>query len=202
VGGIRLVVGLGNPGPRYERTRHNAGFLVLERILAASGARWTRVGQGDSARDEAVVALGPREIRLARPLGYMNRSGGPVLELLQEQGIEPTEMLVVVDDAALPPGRLRLRAGGGTGGHNGLRSIRNALQTGDHPRLRVGIGAPVDGVDLADYVLEPLSGEPWEELSTAVAAAAEAVELACLQGLTVAMDSFNRDPDSGDSPGS
>lgn len=194
-------MGLGNPGPRYERTRHNAGFLVVARILAASGGRWTRVGEGNSLREEAIIQLGSRELMLARPLSYMNRSGDPILELIQTHGLEPESMLVVVDDAALPPGRIRLRVSGGTGGHNGLRSIRDAIGSGNHPRLRVGIGSPAEGIDLADFVLEPLLGEAWAGLSAAVAIATEVVEVVCLQGLAAGMDAFNRDRDSGEASG-
>lgn len=103
-------------------------------------------------------------------------------------------MLVVVDDVALPAGRLRLRAGGGAGGHNGLRSIRDATGTGDFPRLRIGVGSPAEGVDLADFVLEPLAGDAWAELESVVTAAAEVVEVTISRGLVAAMDAFNRDP--------
>jgi PTH1 family peptidyl-tRNA hydrolase len=197
VDGVRLIVGLGNPGSRYERTRHNAGFLVVERILAAGGGRWSRAGEGGVAREEAAIRLGSRELLLARPLMYMNRSGEPVWDLLQVHGLAPASMLVVVDDAALPPGRLRLRVGGGSGGHNGLRSIQDVTGTNDYPRLRIGIGTPAPGIDLADFVLEQLSGEAWTGLMAVVAAAAEAVEVTVLRGLTAAMDVFNRDPAPG-----
>jgi peptidyl-tRNA hydrolase, PTH1 family len=193
VDGIRLVVGLGNPGSRYERTRHNAGFLVVERILAAGGGRWSRIGRDRLARDEAVVRIGPRDLLLVRPLAFMNHSGEPVKEVLLAHGLESAVMLVVVDDVALPPGRLRLRLGGGSGGHNGLRSIREFAGPGDHPRLRIGIGAPPGEIDLVDFVLEPLAGNAWNDLEMAVAAAVEAVEMICLRGLTAAMDVFNRD---------
>lgn len=191
---IRLIVGLGNPGSRYERTRHNAGFLVVERILRAGRGRWSPAGKGDSVWEEAVIRLGTRELLLARPLMYMNRSGEPVSDLLLAHDLDPASMLVVVDDAALPPGRLRLRIGGGPGGHNGLRSIRDATGTGDFPRLRIGVGSPAAGIDLADFVLEPLSGEAWADFEAVVASATEAVEATISRGLVAAMDAFNRDP--------
>ncbi len=155
---------------------------------------WSPAGKGDSAWEEAVVRLGTRELLLARPLMYMNRSGESVSDLLRVHDVNPASMLVVADDAALPPGRLRLRVGGGSGGHNGLRSIRDATGTGDFPRLRIGVGSPAAGIDLADFVLDPLSGEAWAELAAAVAAAAEVVEVAISRGLVAAMDAFNRDP--------
>lgn len=192
--GIRLVVGLGNPGPRYERTRHNAGFLVVERVLLAGCGRWSPAGKGDSVWEEAVIRLGTRELLLARPLMYMNRSGEPVSGLLRAHDLDPASMLVVVDDAALPPGRLRLRVGGGPGGHNGLRSIRDVMGTGDFPRLRIGVGSPAVEIDLADFVLEPLSGDAWADLEAVVAAAAEVVEVTVSRGVVAAMDAFNRDP--------
>jgi peptidyl-tRNA hydrolase, PTH1 family len=200
--GIRLIVGLGNPGPRYERTRHNAGFLVVERIVAAAGGRWSLAGEGGAVRQEAIVRLGSAEFLVARPLTFMNRSGEPVWDLLQQQNAKPESMLVVLDDAALPPGRLRLRMGGGAGGHNGLRSIRDATGTNDYPRLRIGIGAPAPGCDLADFVLEPLEGDAWADLAAAVAVAADAVVVTAVRGLTVAMDLFNPDPaPAGEDPG-
>ena len=192
--GIRLIVGLGNPGSRYERTRHNAGFLVVERMLIGGGGHWSPAGTGDSLREDAVIRLGPRELLLARPLMYMNRSGEPVSDFLRMHDVSPASMLVVVDDVALPLGRLRLRATGGHGGHNGLRSIRDATGTGDFPRLRVGVGSPAAGIDLADYVLEPLSGDAWADMQAVVAAAAEVVAAAISCGLAAAMDAFNRDP--------
>jgi PTH1 family peptidyl-tRNA hydrolase len=194
VDGIRLIVGLGNPGSRYERTRHNAGFLVVGRFLTAACGTWNRASQGDAVWEEAVIHLGTRELLLARPLMYMNRSGDPVSNLLRVHDVSPASMLVVVDDAALPPGRLRLRGRGGTGGHNGLRSIRDATGTGDFPRLRIGVGFPAEGIDLADFVLEPLSGDAWADLQAVVAAAVEVVEVTISLGLVAAMDAFNRDP--------
>jgi PTH1 family peptidyl-tRNA hydrolase len=194
VDGIRLIVGLGNPGSRYERTRHNAGFLVVERILTTGCGLWSRAGKGDALWEEAAIRFGANEVMLARPLMYMNRSGEPVSDLLRVHDVSPASMLVVVDDAVLPPGRLRLRVGGGAGGHNGLRSIRDATGTGDFPRLRIGVGSPAVGIDLADFVLEPLSGDAWVDLEAVVAAAADVVEVAVSRGLVAAMDAFNRDP--------
>ncbi len=192
--GIRLIVGLGNPGSRYERTRHNAGFLVVERILTGRCRRWFPAGKGESIWEEATIRLGANEFLLARPLMYMNRSGNAVSDLLRVHDVSPASMLVVVDDVALPPGRFRLRVGGGHGGHNGLRSIRDATGTGDFPRLRVGVGSPAAGIDLADFVLESLSGEAWAYMEAVVAAAADVVEVAITRGLVAAMDAFNRDP--------
>jgi PTH1 family peptidyl-tRNA hydrolase len=187
---VRIVLGLGNPGPRYARTRHNAGFLVVDRLRSEAGVRWS----DRDLRQEALVRIGGEEFVLARPLTFMNKSGAAAALLLAEHGVGPREMLVVSDDVALPEGKLRIRSGGGPGGHKGLLSIREEIGAEEFPRLRIGVGAP-EGVDLAEYVLDPLDGEEWERLETAVAEAAEAVRVICLSGLTKAMNRFHRPPE-------
>ncbi len=130
----------------------------------------------------------------------MNRSGEPVRDLLAERSIPPDAMLVVVDDTALPSGRLRFRAAGGAGGHRGLTSIEQALGTSAYPRLRVGIGEPPEGIDMADFVLEPLAGEAWSTVEAATLRAAEAVAVAVIRGLRVAMDACNPGPPAAGEP--
>jgi PTH1 family peptidyl-tRNA hydrolase len=188
---IRAVVGLGNPGPRYERTRHNAGFLVLERFRREAGASWTQRAD----RQEASVDLGTNRLILGRPLTFMNRSGPAVLAFLADRALAPEEVLVVLDDTAIPEGRLRIRPRGGPGGHRGLQSILAELGTEELPRLRLGVGAPPEGEDLADFVLAQLDGPGWERFDEAVGRAAEAVRVLCRHGLEKGMNLFNSGPD-------
>jgi peptidyl-tRNA hydrolase, PTH1 family len=196
---IRAIVGLGNPGPQYERTRHNAGFLVLERLLRDAGGAW--ILQGNGSRADAWLGRGPERLLLSRPLTFMNRSGAAVLDLLSEHAWTPQELLVVLDDAALPEGRLRLRPRGGAGGHRGLESILEHLGTEEVPRLRFGVGLPPDGGDLAEFVLAPLEGADWERMSLVVERAAEAVLLVCRDGLQKGMNHTNPGPEPLGGPG-
>lgn len=186
----RAIVGLGNPGSRYERTRHNAGFLVVERLRSEAGAVW----ETRPDREECLVRLGGAERLLVRPLTFMNRSGLPVSAVLAETGFEPDDLLVVVDDTALPAGRLRFRRRGGPGGHNGLISICESLGSEEFIRLRVGVGPAPPEVDLAVFVLEPLDGEAWSQLEGGVDRAAEAVGCICREGLAAAMNRYNPAP--------
>ncbi len=185
---IRLVVGLGNPGPEYAGTRHNVGFAVVDSLAAQWGLTWEQ-----SKSWQALWAKGPQAI-LVKPLSYMNRSGYPLHAVAQFYKIAPAEMLVVLDDMALELGRLRLRPGGGTGGHNGLESIIVQFGTEDIPRLRVGIGAaPREGA--TDYVLGRFFEEEKAVVQTAVARAADAVKCAIDNGLLSAMNQFNKNPE-------
>ncbi len=187
---IRLVVGLGNPGERYARTRHNAGFLVLDQLRAEGDPSWRRCHD----REETSVTLGGGDLLLVRPITFMNRSGKAVATVLAERGLSPAEMLVVVDDTSLPEGRVRIRESGGPGGHNGLRSITELIGTEDFPRVRLGVGAAPPEVDLADYVLATLDAAEWEALRATVEVAVEAVRLACAEGVRAAMNRFNPAP--------
>ncbi|MEN3029062.1 MAG: aminoacyl-tRNA hydrolase [Aquificaceae bacterium] len=153
---IRLLVGLGNPGKKYERTRHNVGFMVIEEVLRRLKAQ--------KPSEECLsllyrANLNGRELLLAKPQTYMNNSGLAVINLLEEYGIEPEEMLVVYDDLDLPLGKLRLRLEGSSGGHQGVESIIRETKTEKFPRLKVGIGRPRDRSKVADYVLSPFSEE-------------------------------------------
>lgn len=185
----KLVVGLGNPGPRYARTRHNAGFLALDRYLGGT-VEWRR----RPLHEETEREVGGRRVRFLRPLTYMNRSGLAVAPLAGEHALTPPDLLVLADDVALPLGRLRLRPFGGHGGHNGLRSILDELQSNQYPRLRIGVGGPLPDEDLADFVLAPLEGEPWEALERTVALAAEAVGWILEDGVESAMNRVNAPP--------
>jgi PTH1 family peptidyl-tRNA hydrolase len=186
---IRLVVGLGNPGAEYNRTRHNVGFEIVDRLAAEWGLTWQH-----SKSWHALMAKGEKAI-LVKPASYMNRSGEPLQAVAQFYKIEPREMLVVLDDMALPLGRLRLRPDGGTAGHNGLESIIIQFGTEEIPRLRIGIGAaPVDGA--TDYVLARFFEEERPIVEKTIVRAADAVKCAIDNGLLSAMNQFNKNPES------
>ena len=181
---VRVVAGLGNPGPEYAATRHNIGFMVVDQLAAQFGATWERSAKWDllSAKCGAVL--------LVKPLSSMNRSGYPLLSVAQFYKIEPQQLLIVVDDFALPLGRLRLRAGGGSGGHNGLDSIIAQFGTDDIPRLRIGIGAaPREGS--VDYVLNRFFDEEKPIVRSTIGRAVEALKCAIDKGLVSAMNTFN-----------
>jgi PTH1 family peptidyl-tRNA hydrolase len=191
---IRCVVGLGNPGLRYEGTRHNIGFWVVDRLAQDAGLSWRRVG---SALEAVGELAGFREI-LLKPQTYMNGSGRAVLGCLERHLLTPEELLVVVDDADLPVSRLRLRGAGSSGGHRGLESIEETIGSRAYARLRIGVGRAGEGEDLADYLLQTL--EPSERLHYAAIAqrGAEAARMAVSDGLTAAMNRFNVPPDQED----
>jgi len=182
---IRLVAGLGNPGPEYAATRHNIGFMVVDQLAAQFGSIWEK-----SSKWEALIAK-LTGVFLAKPMTYMNRSGYAVLKLAQFYKIQPAEILVVIDDTALPLGRLRLRASGGSGGHNGLESVIVQFGTEDIPRLRVGIGEPPPSGSV-DYVLSRFFEEEKPVVRSAINRAAEAVKCAIDNNLVSAMNIFNK----------
>lgn len=191
-----LVVGLGNVGAEYIGTRHNLGFEVVGRVAQALKARRLPSRPSFEAAETSLTdseGVSSRLI-LAVPTTYMNRSGLAVLELLEELALTPREMLVVVDDVDLPLGALRIRPSGSDGGHNGLYSIIEQLQTEDFPRLRLGIGRPPVDQDTADYVLSRFRPEEANEVERMVAFAAEAVIFAATHRLEEAMLQFNRNP--------
>jgi PTH1 family peptidyl-tRNA hydrolase len=186
---IRLIVGLGNPGAEYNGTRHNIGFEVVDRLAMEWGLAWQH-----SKNWHALWAKNDRVI-MVKPTSYMNRSGEPLQSVAQFYKIAPSEMLVVLDDMALPLGRLRLRPDGGTAGHNGLESIILQFVTEEIPRLRIGIGAaPVDGA--TDYVLGRFFEEERPVVERTISRAADAVKCAIDNGLLSAMNLFNKNPES------
>jgi PTH1 family peptidyl-tRNA hydrolase len=169
-GRTRLVAGLGNPGIDYARTRHNAGFLVLDRLAARREAAFRT---SNAWRGEFFVSAGALYVK---PLTYMNLSGESVSAVARFYRIRPAEVLVVLDDFALPLGRLRLRPGGSSGGHNGLQSVIDHLGTQDVPRLRIGIGPP-DGEETSrDHVLRKFRSEERQIVENSLDRAADAVE--------------------------
>ena len=185
-----IIVGLGNPGESYRKTRHNVGFMVLDLL----GERWKkefRAGRGKFLW--LSHAGGEKEILLIKPLTFMNLSGFAVEEALQQFGGRAEDLLIVVDDVALPLGKLRFRPAGSDGGHNGLASVIGTLKTDRIPRLRCGIGRsePVTGSDLADFVLAPFDKDEKEQVTAMVTRAADAVEVFVSDGITEAMSRYN-----------
>lgn len=191
-----VVVGLGNPGREYAGTRHNIGFLVVDELARRAGVR-LRPGRGDFAAAEA--RLSGTKAWLVQPTTFMNRTGRALTQLRTTASFTPEEMLAVVDDVALPFGRLRLRASGSAGGHNGLRSILEALGTTSFPRLRAGVGAPVGEMDLSDHVLGRFSKTEQAALPDLLTRLADAVMLVLELGTDQALARVNnpQSPPSG-----
>lgn len=184
-------MGLGNPGAEYVETRHNAGFRLAEHLVA----RWRlgRFGRGERAR----VAEGSWErqpVRVLQPTTYMNRSGGALVPLLSLPDFDPSrDLLILVDDVALPLGRFRIRGAGSAGGHNGLKSVEGVLRRQDYARLRIGVGPTPPGLeDLSEYVLSDFSPEEREVLDGLLDSMADAVECWLTDGVERAMTLFNR----------
>ena len=186
--GPSLVVGLGNPGPDYAHTRHNVGFRVVDSLAARAGGRFSRHRSG---ADVLEGRLAGQRVVLAKPRSYMNVSGTPVVNVLKYFSVPPSELIVVHDDLDLPFGTVRLKRGGGEGGHNGLRSISTSLGTKDYLRARFGIGRPPGRMDPADYVLRGFSAAERRELDLAVELAADAVEALITEGLEPTQNRFH-----------
>lgn len=182
-----IILGLGNPGAQYAHTRHNVGFEVVDLLASRHRLRFHQ------RRDHAYYVVGKvaeTPVVLAKPMTYMNRSGEAARALLQRYTLPSERMIVVVDDVALPLGRLRIRPSGSDGGHNGLSSIIQCLGTENFPRVRVGIGAPPPG-QMVEYVLSRFLPEEQVVIEEAVYRAAEAIEAILTEGLTAAMNRFN-----------
>lgn len=188
-----LVVGLGNPGSAYESTRHNVGAMVAELLAARAGAPFKaqRRRRADVADARFGAPPGARVV-LMRPRTYMNESGGPVKSVCDYLSIGPDQLVVVHDELDLPFGTLRLKRGGGDNGHNGLRSIRSSIGTGDYIRVRFGIGRPPGRMDPASFVLKPFSSSERRDLEVEIDRAADAVEALAVDGLTYAQNAFNQ----------
>jgi PTH1 family peptidyl-tRNA hydrolase len=183
-----LVVGLGNPGPGYAGNRHNIGAMVLDELARRAGVR---LSPGKGARARALAAegrLAGRRVVLARPLTYMNESGGPVRGLLDYHSLPVDSLVVVHDELDIPFSAVRLKCGGGEGGHNGLRSITRFTGTKDYLRVRVGIGRPPGRQDAADFVLKDFSAAERKELDLIVVEAADATEALIAKGLEAAQN--------------
>lgn len=185
-----LIVGLGNPGPTYAATRHNVGYLVADALAERVGGRFTA---HKSRRAEVVEGrLAGERVVLGRARSYMNESGGPVAALAQYYGIGADHLIVIHDELDIDFGALRIKFGGGDNGHNGLKSIRQALGTGDYYRVRVGIGRPPGRQSVHDFVLKPFSSAERRELGVHVEEAADAVESLLVDGLVKTQSAFNR----------
>ncbi len=188
----KLVVGLGNPGKEYAGTRHNIGFDVVERVAGKLDCSLRK--KLKFAAEVGEVTLDSGKIMFAKPQTFMNRSGASVVALVNWTKVLPAEVLVIVDDADLPLGQLRLRLSGGSGGHNGLRSIIEALGGNEEfVRLRIGIGRTLPaGADISGHVLGRFSAAERKEVAAAVETAVDAVECCFRDGFAVAMNRFNR----------
>lgn len=182
-----LVVGLGNPGPKYQNTRHNVGFWVVEALADELNGTFERTEQALLAQ----TTYKNREIGLAKPLTYVNRSGDAVVSLCHRYDLALDQLLLVVDDLHLPVGTLRLRPDGGSGGHNGLAHVAQRLGTTDYPRLRIGIGSDFPEGEQVEYVLSPFTVEQESRIHEVIDEACGAVLTVVRDDLTTAMNRFN-----------
>ena len=189
-GGVKwLVVFLGNPGPRYECTRHNAGFMAADALAKDKGIS---INRSRFKALTATVDMGGESVLLMKPQTYMNLSGEAVIQAVKFYKIAPENVIVVSDEMSLPIGKLRIRTKGSAGGHNGLKNIIAHLGTDSFPRIRIGVGAPPHpDYDVADWVLSVFRNKDAEEMADAAKRAAEAVECYVLHGPERAMNRFN-----------
>jgi PTH1 family peptidyl-tRNA hydrolase len=184
-----LIVGLGNPGPQYEWTRHNCGFLVIDELARRAGIE-VRTRECQSLTGRARIF--DNQVLLVKPQTFMNLSGVAVAQLKEKYEVErATDILVISDDLALPMGRIRLRRDGSAGGHNGLKSVIAKLGTQDFPRLRIGIAPEHPVSDTAAFVLAEFPRRERDALTDSVARAADAAEVLCQEGIEKAMSKFN-----------
>jgi PTH1 family peptidyl-tRNA hydrolase len=196
---MKIVVGLGNPGPKYETTRHNIGFLALDRLVD----RWNAGSPQDRNQGEVwTTSVGGEKVLLVKPMTYMNLSGRCVAPIVQFHKVEPSDLIVIYDELDLRPGALRIKTGGGAGGHNGIKSIDESLGAGktNYHRVRLGIGHPRElglRIQPADYVLGQFTDDELIEADKLFDRAAEAVELMLKGDVSRAMSLYNRDPESG-----
>ena len=188
-----LVVGLGNPGPGYAGNRHNVGQMVLDELAGRVGERFT-THKAAARVAEGRLAPGGEKLILAKPNSYMNLSGGATAALLKFYSLEPDRLIVLHDELDLPFDAVKLKLGGGHGGHNGLRDIIAAIGTGDFVRVRVGIGRPPGRQDAADYVLRDFTGAERAQLPLLIADAADATELVVREGLVAAQLKVHTQP--------
>ena len=182
-----MVVGLGNPGPEYDKTRHNIGFELVDEMAKERDLKWKR-----DRKFRAKITSITSSLVLAKPITYMNLSGTAVARLARFHKLKPDQILVVYDDVDLPIGRLRFRANGSAGGHNGIKSIIEYLGTKEFARLKIGIGAAGGREAMVDHVLGRFDQEEWREMQKVLAIAADGVNCALSDGLDAAMNQFNR----------
>jgi peptidyl-tRNA hydrolase, PTH1 family len=185
-----LVAGLGNPGDRYARTRHNVGRVVAEDLAHEAGERFRKVRF--LPIEAAEIRIGDERVLLARSTRFMNESGPSYASLAKKHGIEPSRIIAVHDELDIPAGTIRVKRGGGSSGHNGLRSLDRALRSPDHLRVRVGIGRPPGRQDPADFVLQPVGKREEADLALVARHAADAVRALITDGVERTQDRFNR----------
>jgi PTH1 family peptidyl-tRNA hydrolase len=186
---LRLVVGLGNPGNKYEDTRHNAGFRVADKIAQDFNLSFNKT-KFDTILGRGFVE--DADVLLAKPMAFMNRSGPPLQKLAHYFRIPGEDMLIIHDDIDLAFGRLKIKEKGGHGGHNGIRSIMDAFGGGDFARLRIGVGRSEAGENVTDHVLGPFSDDKSEMVARIIAVARDAVVTVLGEGMKVGMNAFNR----------
>jgi len=192
-----LIVGLGNPGREYRETRHNVGFMVADEVARRHHLTWA-MAPGQVPETFVAKRFGEPSWMVAKPLTYMNRSGEAVAALARYYDIPASELLIVVDEVALPFMRLRARAHGSAGGHNGLKSVIAGLGSTDFPRLRLGVGRGDARRDLADHVLAKFENGEKADLETFIARAADAVEMFAVAGIGQVMNTYNPGPTEPD----
>jgi peptidyl-tRNA hydrolase, PTH1 family len=185
-----LIAGLGNPDERHARTRHNLGRMVVDELAREAGDRFRKVRF--LPVETAEIRVGDERVELARSTRYMNESGPSYASLAKKRGIELGHVIAVHDELDIPAGTIRVKQGGGNSGHNGLRSLDQALRTADYLRIRVGIGRPPGRQDPADFVLQPVGTRDEADLALLVGHAAEAVRVLITDGLERTQDRFNR----------
>ncbi|MBY4226196.1 aminoacyl-tRNA hydrolase [Rhodococcus fascians] len=184
--GPALIVGLGNPGPQYDKTRHNVGFMVADALAGRVGSSFSSHKKSNS--DIVQARLDGRSVVVAKPRTFMNLSGQPVAALARFFSVDPANIVVVHDELDIDFGALRLKLGGGEGGHNGLRSISQHLSTKDYLRVRVGVGRPPGRMDPASFVLKPFSTPERKDIGVVIEEAADAAELLLKVGLEAAQN--------------
>ena len=189
---MRVIVGLGNPGKEYRETRHNVGFMVADELARRHHLTWA-LAPGQVPETFVAKRFGEPSWMLAKPLTYMNRSGEAVAALTRYYDVPPVDVLIVVDEAALPFTKLRARARGSAGGHNRLKSVIAGLGSTDFPRLRLGVGRGDGRRDLADHVLAKFENGERADLETFIARAADAVEMFAVAGIGQVMNTYNPD---------
>ncbi|TSE16479.1 aminoacyl-tRNA hydrolase [Arthrobacter sp. KBS0703] len=185
-----LIVGLGNPGPEYSRNRHNVGQMVLDELAARIGGNF-KAHKSRAQVLEGRLGIGGPRLVLAKPATYMNVSGGPVSALARFYDVDPSRVVAVHDEIDIPFNTVKLKIGGGEGGHNGLRDISKGLATKDYLRVRVGVGRPPGRMDTADYVLRDFAPAEKKELPFLLDDASDAVELLIRDGLAAAQQRFH-----------
>jgi len=183
-----IIIGLGNPGKKYENTRHNVGFDTVELLSRRHGITITKLKHKALLGDGKISG---KRVILVKPQTFMNLSGESVREILEWYKVPVKNIIIIYDDIDLPAGKLRLRPKGSAGTHNGMRSVIYQIESDEFPRIRIGVGGPPEGWELADYVLSKLSGEDKKKVEEAIVYAADAVEEIVKSGIDVAMNKFN-----------